>query len=60
MAKTTDIAKTVVEQVEELLPQEGGSYTRQPDGSLVRSPEPAQAQDTPVDSTTTETTPVQE
>lgn len=41
-------------------PQEGGSYTRQPDGSLVRNQEPAQVQDTPVDSTPIETTPVQE
>lgn len=44
---------------EEQMPQEGGSYTRQPDGSLVRN-EPAQVQDTPVDSTPTEPTPVQE
>ena len=41
-------------------PQEGGSYTRQPDGSLVRNQDPAQVQDTPVDSTPTETTSVQE
>lgn len=41
----------------ELSPQEGGSYTRQPDGSLVRNTETAQVQDTPVDSAPTETTP---
>lgn len=45
---------------EEQTPQEGGSYTRQPDGSLVRNPETTKAQDTPVDSTPTETAPVQE
>lgn len=45
---------------EEQTPSEGGSYTRQPDGSLVRNPEPAQVQDTPVDSTPAETAPVQE
>lgn len=41
-------------------PQEGGSYTRQPDGSLVRNTETAQVQDTPVHSAPTETTSVQE
>lgn len=45
---------------EEQTPFEGGSYTRQPDGSLVRNQEPAQVQDTPVDSTPIEPTPVQE
>lgn len=54
------LKETHMQAIPETLPQEGGSYTRQPDGSLVRNPEPAQAQDTPVDSTTTETTPVQE
>ena len=43
---------------EEQTPQEGGSYTRQPDGSLVRNTTPAQVQDTPVDSAPTETTPL--
>lgn len=60
MARTAEIAKAVVETVQEQTPQEGGSYTRQPDGSLVRNTETAQVQDTPVDSAPTETTPVQE
>lgn len=51
---------TSVAPVAEVTPSEGGSYTRQPDGSLVRNPEPAQVQDTPVDSTPAETAPVQE
>lgn len=36
--------------IPEALPQEGGSYTRQPDGSLV-SNDPAPAQEAPVEPT---------
>lgn len=45
MARLKD---TPMQAIPEALPQEGGSYTRQPDGSLV-SNEPALVQEAPVE-----------
>lgn len=47
MARLKD---TPMQSIPEALPQEGGSYTRQPDGSLV-SNEPALVQEAPVEPT---------
>lgn len=48
MARLKD---TPMQAIPEALPQEGGSYTRQPDGALVRNPEPAQVPEAPVEPT---------
>lgn len=47
MARLKD---TPMQAIPEALPQEGGSYTRQPDGSLVRN-DPARVQEAPVEPT---------